>query len=530
MASDLQRRVLRAPAIQQWTSGIKVHWTPEKVRRALYSHQDGDFEEASLMSNAMLIDDEYAGSLERAIEAIVGAPFSLAPEESDGEPDAASQTLADEIEPLWYDMVPEAQLVQLIRWYLQLGIAVGTLDWTSEGGQWIPKLRTLSPEFLTFKPDEKNYAGVYGKWVYQSRDDPEEEVIPGNGRWVLLVDGRDGWVSCAIRALGNSWLGKQLTWRDWLRFNERHGLPIVKAMVPSMAPADEKQQYANDVSSLGSDTTVLLPTNLDPEHPEVGFDLDLVEAKDQAWETFERTIERCDRKFQIYFLGSNAATELTGSVGSRAAAESSQDTTRALASSRARRISTYLRAQVVKPFAEVNMANVPTLPWPQWEIDPKETLEARAAGVKVMGEALVQWKNAGYQIDNIEAIALESGLEVSEREEEPEPVVVAPGKPVDTQEQLSEDGTTVGDRDGMIAGQEYTDGLAEHLAGLAENLEEISAEQMSAILSASTGPDDLRERLKAYVDDEEPVKLARLFEAGMLLSQYAGALGVEQDL
>lgn len=544
-------RVARSGVVDQWTSGIRPTWSVDQVKSALYDHQTGTFAQSALLAEAMYADDELPTSLDRAVNQIVGAEFSLNPvTDAKGEPIALSEVQAETLLPHWETSYPEHELAKLVRWFLMLGVAVGTIDWVPKGDVWKPYLRTLHPEFLYWDPETVDPdSGLYGVFKYTHRGGDTEIVRPGNGKWVLLSDGRESWMRCSIRALATTWLVKQYAWRDWQRYNERHGLPIVKAKVPVMA--DDKAAFFNKVKSLSRDTTVLLPSGIpiDAAGQTVDYDLELLEAKDQAYGTYETVIARCDRKMQLHFLGTNTA-EMIGTAGSRATSEQGRNASQQLAAERERRIVTDLREQLVRPFVAFNIPGAdPELnPWPHFLVEGKEDATKSAEAVKLFGEALVSIKAAQYEVSNAEELALEFGLKL-EKAEAPETDTVAPP---DTERDETEDNAPeterepegeqlaqlqaldsvedVGKRDGAVAAQAYLDELVEYLSAQADALEETDAETMARIVTEAESPEDLRRRVSEYANSAAPVELAALYEKAILLAQLAGRFAIEEDL
>lgn len=562
----LNKRLARSQQIQQWTPGIRPTWDVAKVKSALYEHQTGAFAQSALLVEAMYADDELPTSLDRAVNQIVGSEFSLVPEETeDGKPDPNSEKQAEALKPLWASSFPEHELAKMVRWFLMLGVAIGTLDWDTSKAPWRPTLRTLHPEFLwwdegTIDPQ----TGMWGVFRYNSRDGTNEIVTPGDGKWVLLSDGRESWMRCSVRALATTWLVKQYAWRDWQRYNERHGLPIVIAKVPVQAAADEKSDFFNDVKSLHSETTALLPQFNPEDGP--NYELDLLEAKDQSWDTFRAVIERVDRKIQVHFLGTNT-NELIGTAGSRATSETGRNITGETAAERERRIVTDLRDQLVKPFSAVNVpgADLDLAPWPHFNTEGEEDVQKRAEGMKALGEALKSLETAGWDVANVQEEAERFGLTLVEREE-PEPIEQPgrdaamssndnmgntgkperPGGGEAKEEKLSQDccgddhaqlASTdpvrvedVGKRDGAVAAQRYLDSLVDALSDRADVAEAISARRMAEIVAQAKDENDLFALLDAEVDDAAPVDLAEIYTDAILLSQLAAKFAVEEDL
>lgn len=412
--TDLARSVLQS--VTQWTVGIKPTWTIAEVRNALRQHADGDFSMSSLLVDTMGEDDVLPGLFEKRVDAVLGSEFELRPVEAPNH--QLSKRIVDRFGPLWWDTFPESETSELLGWYRKLGVAIGTLDWVRGGSSWTARLRTLHPQFL--RRDHHLH-----RWIY-SAEEGELEVTPGDGRWILLLDGTRGWMNGAVRALAITWISKQLALRDWNRYNERHGLPIIKAFAPALAEEGDTLQFWNDVRGLHSETVAQLPSHLDENGAK--FDLDLLEAKDQSWKTFPALLDRADRRFMVHVLGSNLSTEVSG-TGSLAATKVHRGVEISKATADAGKLSTELRRQGLYPIVTTNVsASLEVMPWPHWDTAPPEDDKGNAEAAEIFGKALVQISKAGYEVENLDEMSERYGLKLKKK---PEPKPPAPATPPD---------------------------------------------------------------------------------------------------
>lgn len=385
-SADVMRQVQRT--VTQWTPGIKPTWTVKEVRSALRLHAEGDFSQSALLVDTMGEDDELPGALEKYVDSVIGSDFRLdAVEEPNHQ---LSERLASQYGDVWWELFPESELDNFLRWYRMLGVAIGVLDYEAGASKWTATLRVLHPQFLHWSPVRK-------KFIYSAQEGLLE-VEPGDGRWVMLIDGARGWMRAGVRALAITWIGKQLAIRDWNRYNERHGLPIIKAMAPAIADDEDREQFWEDIQGIASETVAQLPTHLDENG--AAFDLDLLEAKDRSWETFPKMLERADRKFQVYLLGANIAAEVV-TQGARATADVHRGVERQKATAAAKKLSTELRWQALWPIVTFNVASVAlaVVPWPCWDTSPPEDDIAHAEAIGELGNALAQLKTAGYEVE-----------------------------------------------------------------------------------------------------------------------------------
>jgi len=407
------RDVMRT--ITQWSAGIKPTWRIGEVRSALRRHAEGDFSLSAQLVDTMGEDDILPALEEKRTDALLGSDFELCPVDEPNH--QLSQRLVDRFEPIWWDMFPESELGELFKWYRWLGVSVAVLDWERTGSAWTPKLRVLHPQFL-------RWDSFRGKFIYSAQEG-EFEVNPGDGRWVLLTDGQRGWMRGLVRPCAVDWIAKQLTIRDWNRYNERHGLPILLARAPAIAEEADQEQFWEDVKAIQSEVVAQLPSHLDDKGAK--FDLELLEAKDNSFESFEKMLERIDRRFMILWLGSNLSTEIT-TQGSQAASAVHRGVEASKATADGKKLSTDLRKQALWPAVGFNVASVAlaVVPWPKWDTEPPEDDKAHADSLSALGAAFKSFAAAGYEVENLDEIEERYGVKLKKRAPPEPPVTPAP--------------------------------------------------------------------------------------------------------
>jgi phage gp29-like protein len=260
-------------------------WSAGSIQSALYSHRDGCFDLVSQLLDSMWEDDEFPGTLQKRVNATLRSEFQLQlPGESR---DLNARELA--AQTYFPTIAPDCELFDVLKDFIMLGAGVATIDWDFKhpSGIWMPKLRALPAEFLRYDLDRRI-------WLYEAREG-EQIVEPGNGKWFLLTAGQRGWIQGLIRGLANLWYAKQLTLADWQRYNQKHGLPIIKAKVPIYRDHTEKRDFIDDLGEIQSEGVIGLPQDENGE----GYDVELLEARDTAWESFQNNVERYDRKIQV---------------------------------------------------------------------------------------------------------------------------------------------------------------------------------------------------------------------------------------
>jgi phage gp29-like protein len=560
MATTLEaisRRSIRQ-LVTAWTPGIKPTWTIAEVRNALALHRQGDFSQSALLVDTMGEDDCISSVLEKRVDALLQSDFQL--QAVDKPNRQLSKRIAGDLEPCWWDYFPESELDELLRWYRMLGVGIAVLDWTMTSSSWTPTLRVLHPQYLRY--DEER-----GKWFYYAREG-ELEVTPGDGRWVMLIDGRRGWMRGSVRPMALPWIARQLTLRDWNRFNERHGFPLILARAPAIADDADRDQFWEDVGSLQSEAVAQLITHLDDNGAQ--FDLDLLEATDKSYDSFKLHLEYIDRRITVHFLGGNLSTEVVNQ-GARAASDTHHGVEREKASADGKKTSTALRKQALTPIVMFNYPGaIPEVtPWPEWDTTPTEDDGAKADAAKKFGESLKAIQDAGYDVENVDEIAEKHGLKLVKREQ-PEPVVPTPPDGQGPGEADADDSGTddsdddePGDGDdagaenrsgnrrddrrgsfavrlasgaaigagtsGFLSGQLYVDAVAEaHAEAATKELKPLLAD-VEADIKGAESYGDLRERLHKRFEEANPDELNILVYQAIVLGALAGKLAVVED-
>lgn len=357
-------------------------WTIDGIRAALADHKLGMFRASSLLVDDAFGDDRVQATFGSRTGALFGSPVKhrRAWLDDDGE-------CYDAWRAQWKAVAAQNVLAEIKRWAIMMGIGVAEILWDTSVTPWRCYLKPWHPQYIYYRWDIR-------RLVAQTLDGPEV-IEPGNGKWFVHAPFGlyRGWIHGAIRPIGDKWMIKQLAWRDWARFNERHGLPIIKAYVPAAGDARQKAAFVASMATMGQEAVVGLPQNVD----ETGYDLELLEARDRAWETFKGAIEAADRSIILTIKSQNLTTEVA--EGSFAAARQHGNTEQVTLQFDSSVFAHDLHTQVARPFAMFNYGDARKAPYSKWRVKP---IEDRAAEAKTMldaGTALVQLKSAGVAVD-----------------------------------------------------------------------------------------------------------------------------------
>jgi len=321
---------------------------------------------------------------------------------------------------------------------------------------------------------------------------------------------------------------RSFTWRDWARWTERHGLPIIILKTPVEAKKEATDRFLRSLRNIGAEPYIEAPQ---AANGGVSWGAELMEAKDTAHAGFERLLERIDTCIAVHLLGQNLTTEVQ--AGAYASSQVHKLIEGTILSSDAESLSTALREQVWKPWAKYNYGDADLAPWGTWDTAPPEDRAVAAATLKTAGEALAVWATTlKVPVDlKTEAerfgVAIRAGApmpepEADEPESEPEP------KPPEAAKLSLAAAPSAGS--GLVNGQEYIDAVANRAAARARVA---LAPDVAAILGAVDGAttyDDVKARILAAFGDMSPKKLAAQIEKAMILSGVAGRAAVLEDL
>ncbi len=523
-----------------------IDWTIQSVRNALASHERGQFNLSADLVDAFGRDDRITACLATRIKAITsrsGLAFSIEP--SDQGPKARNQRLADEVSSWWFDQLPEPTQARIHRDGILLGVCIARVDW-SRGRTSVPTVRPWPMQFVSWDESAQRFAvdTRQGRML----------VDPDDDEWLIYTPyGYDrAWMGGLVRALGLLFILRQFASRDWARFSERHGLPIIVIKEPSSYPDEDRARFASEIRNMGTKGVVRLTQA--GESGEAGFGIEFLEPRDTSWQSFEAWKGDLNSSIAILLLGQNLTTEVQG--GSFAAARV-QDRVRAdYLASDTEALATMFRGEIIQPWLARNHG-LPSeqAPWPTWESAIPEDREAIAKAYKLGGEALAAIQATGLRADYL-ALVERLGIPMlpgEPFEEEPEPAVEPPKAPpeeppadgppaepmpmdADVDEEPEATSVTLASGDdpasaaGFVAGQMYADRL---VASATKATQAAIAPTIDAILDRLATASSFEEARAIVVELYTNANLAEsetIAERALILAELAGHAAVVEDL
>lgn len=377
-------------------------WTIARIRNANQALILGNFGPAALLAEAMGADDRIKAAINGRLKGTTKCDAVFTPSESD-----TSGEVAKTCEDLFQEILPLDVEEQILKWSAYLSFNLSEKIWESKtykGRQlWVPRLKPWHPYYIYFDQGVRKFVAITmgGLQFVEPTGDPKWFLFTPTGYY-------RGWLDGAVRSVAIPWVVRQYALRDWGRFSEKHGLPMVVAKVPAQAPAEDKARFFTSIKNLGADTGLQLPVQAGKDA--ASWDVQLLEARDTSWKAFPGLIQTCDQSITLAIRGTNLTTQVDG--GSYAASQTHREEDSDLSISDRKKLATALRSQLIREFVLYNFGSadlVPKLEFVSPESDP-------AAEAKVMldvANALKILKESQVPVD-VETVAQQFGIPLHE--------------------------------------------------------------------------------------------------------------------
>jgi phage gp29-like protein len=503
-----------------------VEWNPRLIKQAERMADGGSLRLAAQLCDQILADDRVSGCLrEVRVRGLLGLPVSFEP------PNEDTASPVDELAEDWWQMVPEDTLSEWMEWGIILGIGVGRVaSWERveqpSGVRLLPHRDDGTVGFDVIHPSALRYDFEQKAWFAKQKSGDEVRVTPGDGTWVVYMPygAKRPWTRGAFRSLARWWLLKSYAVGDWGRYSERHGQGLLVGHAPAEARKADRDELAADLQDLGRETSIALPP---------GYDLKLVEAEANTWETFKAQVEMANTAIAIRILGQNLSTEIQG--GSYAAAEIHKAVAASIIRADDETSATTLRSQLIWWWTVFNFGDGRKAPWPKRDTTPPADTSALAKTLIDAADALEKWTAMGAPVDN-EAFARTFRVPlVDGKAWEVRTPIYSPSSPQTLVQKRLASGDNPADATGAIRGQSFVDTVgAGAVQSAAAAIEPGVAELLEIIEGLEDGadwPDRLRSTLtRHYEQTNNPSALESLVHKAMILGELAGRVAVVEDL
>lgn len=368
---------------------IQNNWTVAGVRGALCTHTAGIFDQSAQLADSILGDDRVQATLNSRMSGLFGREVRHRPANDSS---AAREVLDAWVDCAWPVLAGDSALIECHTYQILMGWTPAQLLW-QDGEYMLPHLRFFHPRYSYYHWTLRKYIAL--------TLDGQKVIYPGDGQWVLHAPKGiyRGWMWGAIRAIAEPWLLRHFAFRDMARYSERSGMPIIKAKVPAVADQKQRDAFMAAISSIGTETAVMLNQGVDGIN---NYDVDLLEVMGTNWEIFPGLVDRCDMSIVLALLFQNLTTEVKG--GSFAATEAHMDIRQNGIESDNTGWRTTLRQQVARPFAYLNFGDADLAPVTDWDVEPVEDKKEKAARFYSFGQSVQILRQAGVQFDDEDAL------------------------------------------------------------------------------------------------------------------------------
>ncbi len=388
----------------------------QEIDSILNEHSFGSFGRPSQLIDELMTDDRISGTIETRIGGLLSAELEIRPARDRRRERKLAELLGgvDDSKGLWPSIVSPAAAFEILKWGHLNGIAVAQIAWErGPAGEWLPRLCPWHPRHLRWDWSArclKMQTANMGEVAL-----PDLEANPeGDGNWFIWAPHglALGWLNGMVRSLAHLYLMRQWSHRDWARYCEKHGMSILKALVPQWAKPKEKQDWLDALSNLGSESAVACPTG---KKDEGSFDMALVEAQARTWEAFKDFLTLINNGVAIRVLGQNLTTEGGTDGGSRALGQV-HDLVRLDKAIEDAGIGDAFSRQILRPWARYNYGDPELAPVVIYHVEPPANLAQEALGLKTLGEGLQALALASDRVD-VDAILEAQGVPLLSDEE-----------------------------------------------------------------------------------------------------------------
>lgn len=368
---------------------VATAWDVPQARNALNDLVLGLFDAPAQLADSVMGSDSRVQAAMTSRLSILGRPVAFRVPRKYRDSDMAKEC-RDAFEEAWPVMATEAVMGEIQRWGMMLGFGPAQILWDTSGEYAIPHPLPWHPRY------------VYYHWLYRCYVaitlDGMEPIIPGDGSWILHAPygAYRGWMRGAVRAITPWWLSRNYALRDWSRYSERHGLPMIKAKTPAVGDPSQQARWRSQLANLGQEAVFHLPQN---PPPALSYDVELLEAKDTAHEGFRMLIDQCNQEITLALLAQTLTTSMPAEGGSSyAAARVHAGVLQGLMEADARALAYTVYQHIARPFAAMNFGNPDLAPVVAWNVEPYEDAATKAKAGLALAQMFVALRNAGYEV------------------------------------------------------------------------------------------------------------------------------------
>jgi phage gp29-like protein len=343
-------------------------WTPGDIKSALDEADAGLLQAAADVCDAQWRDDRIRGTLQTRVGALLGLNNSEKLE-FETQNDAIREAIRED----WWISAPESELSRLVRWGIHLGVGIAQRKVVRNNGRWVPRLKTWHPRNLS-------YDFVRETWEIDTKDG-RIEIRPDDPHWVLFTPYGESrpWADGTWLPSGLLWLIKLYGSRSWAKHNDTHGSGGLKGKAPESSTEQARQAFWRDLKNFGRNARIVLPE---------GYDIEMLEAMGQTWQTFQESLRYADTGIAIVHLGQPMTTEVP--KGAQTGADNARAVRQDYMEFDAENLATWAHDKHLPAWTIWNYvgATEADIPWPRYNATPPINLQIEAGTLAALGSAI----------------------------------------------------------------------------------------------------------------------------------------------
>ena len=374
---------------------LAENWLPAGIESALRSHVIGLFDASGQLADQLIADPRVTATLNSRLAGLFGREVRFRPANKS----RAAKEVCDAWVEAWPMLCSGGSLQQISAYQILFGWWPAQILWNQTTSIKRPILAPWHARYTYYHWDLRKYIAL--------TQDGQMAIYPGDSKWVLHAPRGEyrAWMWGAVRAVAWPWLLRKFAQRDMSRFSEVHGMPTRVGIAPAAADPKERDLFAQQLSTLGAETTLLLAVGVDKSGQ--SYDYKLVEATSTGWQIFPGLIDRCDMDIVLAIMMQNLTTEVTG--GSFAATQSHMDMRQAGIENDNESWRLTLHDQVARPFAYLNFGDPDLAPWTDWDVTPRQNYSDNGKNFLSFGQAIQIARQGGMEFtdeDDLRKFAL----------------------------------------------------------------------------------------------------------------------------
>ena len=304
----------------------------QQVRSIIAQLDTGVFRVPALLVERMLMNPRLRAVVETRLGGLISTEIEWQPSKENRDGRRAAREFAED----WPLIAPAPMRKQMAKWGLFLGFALGQRDWSLSPAtkRLVPKLRPYWPGFAYWYWAQQSYRiftwtkgmKMVGSPAIDRRIVEQvafsygvaQSVDASSSPWVISEPfGVNSYREGLVHAAWRPWLGHDWAMRDQARASEKHGVGVMKFLMPRGTGDQWKAANARFITaarSMGSEGVI--PLEQDDEGRKQ--DVEAFEFNGQGFQAISDTMNANAVALAILFLGHNLTTEIKG--GSYAAA------------------------------------------------------------------------------------------------------------------------------------------------------------------------------------------------------------------